>query len=179
MKKIIENLLLKVSSYDILNNFIPGIIYCILVENMTTWSILTRSIWENMILFYLTGLVISRIGSIIIEPILKSIKIKKKNKIVKFIQFAPYSEFVEAEKMEPKIEKLSMINNSYRTFIATFICVGITISANFFRPDLWNCATTWLIGCFGLAVLFVFSYKKQTDYVRRSVEEELNNNSSK
>ena len=78
MEDIIKNWSEKISSYDILNNLFPGVIFCIIVENVTRISISTGELWKNLFLYYFVGMILSRIGSIFDERILKSIKVTNK-----------------------------------------------------------------------------------------------------
>jgi hypothetical protein len=51
----------------------------------------------GLFLFYFIGMVISRIGSLTIEPVLKKIN---------FLRFAPYSDFIRASQADVKIDIL-------------------------------------------------------------------------
>ena len=64
-----------------------------------------------MFLYYFLGLVVSRFGSLVIGPLLKSFS---------FIKFADYRAFIDASKKDTQIEVLSEANNSYRTLCALF-----------------------------------------------------------
>ena len=45
MEDIIKNLVEKISSYDILNNLFPGVIFCSIVERTTRITFSTGEIW--------------------------------------------------------------------------------------------------------------------------------------
>lgn len=66
MEDIIKNLVEKISSYDILNNLFPGVIFCSIVERTTRITFLLE-IWEDLFLYYFAGMIISRIGSILLK----------------------------------------------------------------------------------------------------------------
>jgi membrane protein CcdC involved in cytochrome C biogenesis len=82
-----EKLLEKLSSYNIFNYLFPGMIFCILLEKTTSYSIIQENIVIDVFLAYFIGLLISRISSLIIEPLLKK---------VKFVKFAEYKDFLVA-----------------------------------------------------------------------------------
>jgi len=84
-----KDLLDKLSSYNIFNYLLPGIIFVVIAEKLTSFSFIQDDIIFGIFLYYFIGLVISRIGSLLIEPSLKKIR---------FLTFAPYSEFVTASK---------------------------------------------------------------------------------
>lgn len=158
MKEIIE----KISSYNIFNYLFPGILFCVLIEYLTNIKIIQDEIVSGFVIYYFIGLIISRVGSILIEPILKSLKI---------IHFANYREFVTQSKIDQKIELLSEINNMYRTIIACFICVFITKIYVTFDPTLqFFMNVGWILLLLLLIVLFTFSFKKQTEFIKTRVE---------
>ncbi|WP_317989182.1 hypothetical protein [Faecalibacillus intestinalis] len=162
--KLIE----KISSYNIFNNLLPGIIFCYIVEKTTRLIFQTGEVWEKFFIYYFAGMIINRIGSILVEPMLKSLKTRKKRK---FLEFAPYSDYIEASENSPFIKTLNETNNTYRTFIAMMLTIMvikicdlignfITIGNNIIFLIVWLVITA----------LFIYSYKKQTDYIRERVE---------
>ena len=162
--KLIE----KISSYNIFNNLLPGIIFCYIVEKTTRLTFQTGEVWEKIFIYYFVGMIINRIGSIFVEPMLKSLKTKKNKK---FLEFAPYSDYIEASENSPFIKTLNETNNTYRTFIAMMLTIMaikicdlignfITIGNNIIFLIIWLVVTA----------LFIYSYKKQTDYIRERVE---------
>ena len=178
MEDIIKNLIEKISSYDILNNLFPGIIFCSIVERTTRITFSTGDIWKDLFLYYFVGMVISRIGSIFIEKILKSIKVcnKKTKEKEKFLKFAPYGDYIEATEADSFIKVLNETNNTYRTIIAMMVAVMGAKLYDWFIYDLINdlgvsgSNSVFLIVCLLIIMLFICSYKKQTDYIRGRVE---------
>lgn len=156
-----KDLLDKLSSYNIFNYLFPGIIFVILAEKLTSCSFVQKDIVLGVFLYYFIGLVISRIGSLIIEPILKKLK---------FLLFAPYHDFVSASKKDSVINILSEANNMYRTFCSVFLLLillkGYELIAKKF--SIFNDWKSEIIAI-GLLVLFLFAYKKQTDYITKRV----------
>ena len=157
-----KDLLEKLTSYNIFNYLLPGIVFVVLADTLTTLHFVQQDIIVGVFLYYFIGLIISRLGSIVIEPILKWSK---------FVKFAPYADFVSASKEDKSIEVLSEANNMYRTFCSVFVCLiflkiyeGLSISF----PILGRWATEFLV--IGLTVLFCFSYRKQTQYIVRRIQ---------
>ena len=103
------------------------------------------------------GLIISRIGSIVIEPIFKKLKI---------VNFASYAEFIEASKKDPKIEVLSETNNMFRTLISLFFLL-LLFKLFFIFETICPMIIRfrWLIISISLISLFIFGYRKQTNYI--------------
>ena len=98
MEEIGKSMLEKISSYNFFNNFFPGIIFCYMVKKFANYELDTGNLWENLFVYYFWGLIIGRIGSLIIENLLLKIRIKnKKNKTRKnYIERAPYNEYIKA-----------------------------------------------------------------------------------
>ena len=98
------DLLSKISSYDLFNYLLTGIIFVILADSFTRYSFIQQDIAIGLFLYYFIGLVISRVGSLAIEPLLKRIA---------FLKFADYKDFISASEKDKKIELLSEVNNTY------------------------------------------------------------------
>lgn len=156
-----KDLLDKLSSYNIINYLLPGIVFVALCESLTTFSFVQKDIVLGAFLYYFIGLVISRIGSLIIEPSFKYIKL---------VQYAKYENFVTASNEDNKLEVLSEVNNMYRTFCSLFLVISLIkiyekISSYFPGLSIWN--TEILIVFF--LILFCLSYRKQTEYITKRV----------
>ena len=108
-----------------------------------------------------SGLVISRIGSLLVEPALKQLR---------FVTFADYTDFVAAAKKDQQIEILSEANNTYRTILSALLLVLIAKIYSAIEPSYLVMTTLrpYIIAV-GLVALFLFSYRKQTQYVARRV----------
>lgn len=59
-----SELIQKLSSYNLFNYLLPGIVFSVLLEQMTSYSIVQKDLFVNPFLFYFIGLCISRVGSI-------------------------------------------------------------------------------------------------------------------
>lgn len=157
MDKLIE----KLSSYNIFNYLLPGVIFAALGNRFTSYQLLFDNIFIGIFVYYFYGLIISRIGSLLLEPFLKWIHL---------VKFSPYSDFLEASKTDPKIELLSETNNMYRTMASLFFCLlslqGYESLENSY-PNISNISFTATI--FMLMVLFILSYRKQSAYIRSRI----------
>ena len=172
MEDIIKSISSKISSYNIFNNLLPGIVFCVTITKLTRFNMVVDSILEQLFIWYFSGIVISRIGSLLIEGLLKKIKIKG----TPYLNFADYKQYVSAAEAKPFIVTLSETNNTYRTIIALIISVGVVYLYDDLLYDWFaqnfaagNKLTILLAGVL-LIFLFVKSYKKQTDYIRKQVE---------
>jgi len=158
-------LLSKISSYNIFNYLLPGVIFAAASNIYVNHSFIQNDWLIGLFVYYFTGLVISRVGSLVIQPILMKIG---------FIKFADHTDLIEASKKDPKIDILSEQNNMFRTFITTF---ALLIIFKFYKyletifPTLSLFFYDLII--VGLLALFIFSYRKQTDFTRKRIEQAL------
>jgi len=157
-----KELLDKLSSYNLFNYLLPGTLFVATAQRISDHNFNQDNIVVTLFVYYFIGLVISRLGSLVVEPLLTS---------TKFVKFAPYQKFIGACDADPKIELLSEQNNLYRTLCALFIALpafkGVDVLAGHFA---WPDETIGTVGLFTLFVLFAFAYRKQTAYVRKRVE---------
>lgn len=157
-----KDLLDKLSSYNLFNYLFPGILFAVFSEKTTSYKFLQENLAIGVFVYYFIGLVISRIGSLLIEPIFKKFSVLK---------FADYKDFVAASKKDSKIETLSEVNNMYRTLSSMFLLLlflKLYESILSTVPMLKNWNPHLLI--VGLLTLFLMSYKKQTSYITKRIE---------
>jgi hypothetical protein len=157
----VDELLKKITSYDLFNHLLPGVVFVFLASKLVQRPIPEMNILIAAFMYYFVGLVISRFGSLVLEPILK---------MLSFVRFAPYKDFVLASKADEKLELLSEVNNTYRTLCSLFcllllLKLYIKIEERF--PSLKGWETTILV--LAALILFLISYRKQTSYVTKRI----------
>lgn len=157
-----KELLSKLSSYNLFNYLLPGVIFAIAVGKFTRYSLLQQDIIIGLFFYYFIGLVISRFGSIVVEPILRGIH---------FLRFADYNDFVAASKKDEKIEVLSEANNTYRTFCALFTLLLLLkiyekVEDRFVVLKDYGIVILVVL----LLAMFVLSYRKQTLYITKRIK---------
>ena len=152
----------KISSYNLFNYLFPGVVFCLIVDKLFSYPLIQKDIVVGVFLYYFVGLIISRVGSIIIEPTLK---------IIGFIKFAEYKDFILASKNDPKIELLSETNNMYRTIVSLFVLIGGVAIFEALKTK-WQFLNTYSIEIIIVAIIFMFlmAYRKQTNYIYKRVE---------
>lgn len=158
-----KDLLDRLSSYNVVNYLLPGVLFAYLVDAATTYRLLQADLIVGVFLYYFLGAVVSRVGSLVVEPLLLRMK---------FVTFAPYSEYVAAARSDGGLSVLSEVNNMYRSFCGVVLSVAVVFgyhSAAGYFPALSAAALP--ISLLSLFVLFLFAYRKQTDYIRRRVSE--------
>lgn len=152
-----EVLLEKLNSFHILTNLIPGTVFCAVFNNLLFNIFPNGESVADYFIFYSIGIIIGRIGSLIIEPICRKTKI---------LDHIPYNRFLLAEKEDIKIEALSETNFLYRSLLTVFILLIILF---LLKKTCYNfiflCEWRNIVLCICLSILFFFSFKKQTQYI--------------
>ena len=157
-----KDLLDKLSSYNIFNHLFPGILFVVILRKISSLDLLQNDLLTGAFFYYFIGLIVSRVGSLIIEPFLKWIG---------FLKFVAYRKFVAASKLDPKIDLFSEVNNMYRTLCSLFFLLILSkIYETYLMklPFFLNYSTILIIIL--LLLLFVFSYKKQTEFLTTRIE---------
>lgn len=160
-----QDIINKISSYNLFNYLLPGILFAVVANSITSYSFIQKDIIIGFFVYYFIGLVISRFGSLIIEPILKKIS---------FLKFADYEDFISASKKDSQIDIFSEVNNMYRTFCSTFILLILLkiynlISLKFTMPE--RLGTYFLVIL--ILLMFIFAYRKQTQYITKRINAAL------
>ncbi len=158
-----EDLLKKISQYQLFNFLLSGALLAVLLKQTTYIDLIYENSIAEFFTFYFIGLAVSRVGSLIVEPILKKIKI---------VTFAPYTDYLNATRSDEKIDTLSQENNTYRTLIATFFVFGAVYTVTKYANSFVRQHHTLITYIFIVAMLalFIFAYRKQTAYITRRVK---------
>lgn len=157
-----EKLFKQLSSYNLLNNLLPGIVFAVIAQHISCWTFLTERTILDLFICYFYGLVISRIGSLIVEPCLS--RLLDRN----------YPRYLKAKDIDKDIPLLSEVNNTYRTMIALVLCCGLSHLA-YKLIDCCSCMKTIIeYGVFiSLIPLFIWSFIKQNGYINRRIDNAL------
>lgn len=157
-----NELLSKLSSYNLFNYFFPGVIFAFLADGVTNYSFIQPNIVIGFFLYYFIGLVVSRFGSLVIEPVLRK---------VSFIMHEDYEDFVGACKKDEKLEILLEVNNTYRTLCSLFFLLPLLKLYEFIEhiiPFLRGWRIVLII--VSLFLVFLFSFRKQTGYIIKRIK---------
>jgi len=157
-----KELLDKITSYNLFNYLLPGVLFAVLATKFTRFSLIQPDIIVGAFVYYFIGLVISRLGSLLLEPFLK---------LVRFVKFADYDKYVAACKVDEKIDVLSEQNNSYRTLAAVFACLLLVKAYEMLESRVaFLTHRGTLVAIALLLMMFLLSYRKQTKYITKRVK---------
>ena len=161
-----EHFFNKLENYNILNYILPAIVFDIGCRYYINIKLIpTDNIFISIFIYYFLGLVISRIGSLIIKPLLWKLKILNRK------YSSECTDFYNAEEKDAKIKILFTDYNMYRNFIATFFL--LLVSKFVYEIKNWLNITSTIIYTILfilLIVLFIMYYKKQLEYIHNRIE---------
>ncbi len=151
----------KLTAYNIFTNLFPGVIYCFLAKIFFGLPLIQDDLVVAVFLYYFCGMVISRVSSIVVEPIMKKSR---------FVTYSDYGDYVAASKADKFIEQLLGTSNAYRSVIALIfclICTGVwtALIANFPIFEKYE----HYVLLVAILVLFGLAYRKQTQYITKRV----------
>lgn len=159
-----EKLLEKLSSYNLFNYLLPGIIFVILLNAITfnTCNLIMDNIFYGAFLYYFIGLIISRFGSLVIEKLIQ--------KIPRF-KYASYNRYLKASEIDSTLLTFNEVNNMYRTFTSLFFILLLIKIFELFELNCdWILQNRMVIIIIILFFLFLFSYAKQISYIKKRIE---------
>lgn len=154
---MLSDFLNKITSYNLFNYLLPGVVFCYLSDSFLSTSFVVNDLFVGAFVYYFTGLLVSRVGSLVLEPALRKIRI---------ISFEPYADFVKASSLDKKIDVLMEAANMYRSLAAVFL--GLLLVAAYKRLEeacsFISDHQAFFISSLALLLLSV-AYAKQLNYV--------------
>lgn len=159
VNNFLNELLGKISAYDLFNVLIPGALVTYFASQTPLGSFIDCSNWMALsVMSYVLGLIASRIGSLCIEPLVQNLKSTRKR---------DYSAFAYAQKNDPKVEQLLMISNMYRSMAGAGVLLVIVLLASLL-PESFRFEAAF-VTLFAFTVLFVIAWVKQEWYVEKRI----------
>lgn len=155
-------LLNKLSKYNIVNYFVPGVVFCVMAKEIFEVDIAGNNLVLGTFVYYFIGMCVSRVGSVILEPTLKWLG---------FIKFSDYSDYLNAEGQDNKIPELLETANFYRSILGgafTFVVLGLGM--RLIEKEIISESTLIWTAVSAVLALTLFGYRKQVDYIRKRVE---------
>lgn len=157
----------KISAYEFFNVLFPGVLLWFYTINLfdvkivPTDNIVSQSL-SLLCTTYLVGLVVSKIGSLVLEPIAKKMKIVKWHK-----------DYYLAEKEDEKIKILLRDMNMYRSIMSlSFIALILTLCKYFLCGGIeCNELLVRMTSIVFIFVLFIVSYRKQSILITNRITE--------
>src|SRR5260370_21751719 len=157
MAAAIGTLAEKVSEYNLFNYLVRGSVFIIALCYVNGAVPFETSVMLSLLTAYFVGMALSRVGSLVIEPVFLWSRL---------IVLCDFGEFVRAEKNDPKITTLLQETNAYRTMAAVFAALLLTKGALALRPKFahFDQAVGWTCPI-ALLLLFAFSHGKRRRFI--------------
>lgn len=159
MSDIVNSLFNKLSSYQLLAILLPGASLLGYMKFFLCIDIkVDENVWWFLLSSYVTGVILSRIGSVVIEGIMKKFSYIKKYDVQKYIN---------KRKEDDLVETLLSFANLYRSFSAVFLTLPIiSLLKGYGVAEHCTMYILYLL----LLLLFVISFYKQYGYFCDSVD---------
>lgn len=157
----------KVTEYHLMNYLLPGAAFWVLFEKMSGLQLVNFDLFRGFIFSYFAGMVISRVGSLLIEPLFIHIKSDF---------YAERTEYYKAEKEDEKLKELLRDSNMYRTMMMVCLAVILACALSFVYvqfPDMRNILK--LVSIVILFIIFAFSFIKQTEHIKSRINKDKEN----
>lgn len=150
-----DEILKKISAYDLLNTMIPGAALVFFLKVYGYFDFEAGDALFLVILAYILGVIASRVGSLILESI-----------ALKFDWFErDYAGYIQVEQDDDRLLTLTTIANMYRTLAGSVVVLAV-LALGSLVPDAFR---TWLYIIYSAAsfLLFLLGWIKQEHYVQR------------
>ena len=153
MNDIINSLFNKLSAYQLLSLMLPGARMLGIMKFIFTIDIkVDENIWWFLLASYVVGIIISRIGSLLIEEVFKKIG---------FIKGFNVANYIAKRKEDDMVETILSFANLYRSYCAlSIVLIIVTIVKGYGFCEYW----LYYLLEFLLLLLFSFSFCKQYYY---------------
>jgi len=101
----------KLSSYSVLGRIFCGAVFAVLADKFLNYSLIQQNVVTGICFYYFLGLIISKIGLLIVEPFLKKISV---------LRCANNQDLLSAAEKDEKFEILLKMSSIYRSLGALF-----------------------------------------------------------
>jgi len=147
------------SAYDFLTNFVPGVVFASIATVGTRFSFLHPDPIVSVGLFFFFGMVISRVGSLVVQPSLEWIG---------FLRSGDYKNFLIAEKRDGKVQTMLEVRNLYRSTLTALLMLAPMV-ALFPNPAPSFPPMALFVFVLFSATVFLFSLQKQSKYLTERI----------
>lgn len=153
MEKIIE----KIEEYKLVSEVIPGYIFLWLLQYWCEINIAFENVFQEFIVAFVVGIIISRIGSLVLSKALRKFKAYK---------MADYKDYIKASDKDNKIKVILLNANMYRNLCTS--CVLVIIVKIIYLMKLGINVYTW-IGMIMISILFLIAFLKEENTITKRV----------
>lgn len=156
-----EEIINKLSSYNLFNYLFPGAIVSILAKRLNLLEY-PDDLVAQLLWFYFVGLVVSRIGSVVLEPLMRRCS---------FVKYEEYTKYLRACEADSKLEIMVEVANTYRTLAAAFAILPAAICYMWLATKV-GISMDWQqrIIVVLMFVIFAVSFRKQVRFIAKRIQ---------
>lgn len=154
-----DELIKKISAYDLFNNLIPGVITALFFDRYVfAGGLFELNVAVVLVVCYVLGVLGSRVGSLLLEPLMVKFGLIKRD----------YPDFIRAQKADQRIDTLVTIANMYRALAGSVV---LSCSAFLYSRVLVSWRPAFIAVAVALTfILLLAAWCKQDHYVTQRVE---------
>lgn len=159
MNEFLKMLAEKLSTYRFFNFIIPGAVFLGFLKFHEVVIIFDENIWWFLLASYFSGIVISRFGSVVVEGLMKKLKVLKDYDVKKYIT---------KQRDSMLVGTMLELANTYRTFCALGVIIFV------FTVITFPCerrTAYYVVIELGFVILFLYSFHKQYKYFEDSMKD--------
>lgn len=161
----LTKLLDKLNDYNLFNFLLPGILFATLADRLLATHLTPPDLLTAPFLYYFYGMTLSRIGSVVVEPL------AVRGQFIKAHDRRDYPAVLAALARDPKLELLSGLSNAYRTAAAVMLTLLAGLALQKLLEALPRLSGLVEVGALvALAALFLAAWRKQDTVIARRVE---------
>ena len=149
-----------ISAYDFLTNFLPGLVLVSLCSRILGLPWVQGELVADIGIYFFVGVVVSRLSSLIVEPVLK---------LSRFVEFGEYTHFLMAEKRDSKIHTMLEVQNFFRALFTAQLCFWFVVAYEaFYNSNQIDRGPFFLILISTITMLL--AYRKQAEYLKKRIQ---------
>lgn len=167
MESVLKEFVAKLTRYDWFTVFVPGLFAVVAFEKLGIGEFLSVGLLKALIYIFMVGIVSSRIGASIVEPIAR---------IKRFGLSYKYEDYLEFRNKDSKgAEMLIGNSNFYRGMVGAFLLVLFTLLLSYLKHRLGLSSKAYAtIVLSALLFLFADSYRRQLVFINKRINKSKN-----
>lgn len=160
----------KLDAYNLVANLIPGaaLVYALNYSGFPSPG--ADQIGAFLLVAFVAGVTANRVGSLVLDPILRGERPIFYWRSWAFLRRKDYSSFVESEKEDQKLETLVANSGLYRTFLTCgFAYLFLLALGHGLGKMPSGVEVDWLFVGFVIAgmIIFLFAFQKKDEYIAK------------
>ena len=153
-----DEMIKKLSAYDLINILIPGWALAFTLKPCGYADITDDNLVSMIVISFILGVIASRVGSLVIEPIAIKFKLVRHD----------YEHYARAQAADDKLGTLTSVSNMYRMLAGAVVVLAVLALCASVLDEHRNC----IYVCLGMASFLLFSagWVKRERYVAHRVQ---------